>query len=148
MCLPLKWHIKSRYPLKFNWLTKMGEWKDEKKMKKKKRKWLLHHALKYSIKFKIEKKEEENQGPNFWKNGFSLRNYSSIRWLCLRWQTTIFHYPFTDLENYPFATPFELNNFLSEPRPRITLHTGGICRRKTVSKIMKDWILFQKKCLC
>ena len=94
----------------------MKRWKknDEKKMKrkmKKKRKWLLHHALRYSIEFKIEKKEKRNQVQNFWKNGFSLKNYSSVRWLCLRWQTAIFHYPFTIIENYPFAIPFEPNNF-------------------------------------
>ena len=111
MRLPWKWHIKLRYPLKFNWLTKMGEWKDEKKWKKKEKKWLLHHALRYSIEFKIEKKEKGNQVPNFWKNGFSLRNYSLVRWLCLRWQTAIFHYPFTNIENYPFDTPFEPDSF-------------------------------------
>ena len=120
MCLPWKWHIKSRYPLKFNWLTKMGEWKlkkekekmNEEEKKRKKRKWLLHHALRYSIEFKIEKRKKEIKSQIFEKMFFlSLRNYSSVRWLCLRWQTAIFHYPFTDLENYSFATPFELNNF-------------------------------------
>ena len=65
-CLPRKWNIKSRYLLRFNLLTKIGEWKDEKKRKKwrkkkkrrkEKRKWFLHHAQRYSIEFKIEKKE-------------------------------------------------------------------------------------------
>ena len=42
----------------------------------------------------------------------------------------IFDYPFTNIENYPIVSPFELNNFLSESRPRITLHIGGQVSKK------------------
>ena len=37
----------------------------------------------------------------------------------------IFLYPFTERKSYSIVTPFEPNDFLSEPWPRITLHTGG-----------------------
>ena len=37
----------------------------------------------------------------------------------------IFLYPFTERKSYSIVTPFEPNDFLSEPWPRITLHAGG-----------------------
>ena len=118
MCLPWKWHIKSKYPLKFNWLTKMGEWKLKKNEKKKEKmneekKMIVTSCTKIFNWVQNREKGRRKSSFKFLKKCFflSLRNYSSVRWLCLRWQTAIFHYLFTDLENYSFATPFELNNF-------------------------------------
>ena len=40
-------------------------------------------------------------------NHFSLRNCSLIKYLCLRWRMTIFHYPFTDMKlsaSYPLLS--------------------------------------------
>ena len=48
---------------------------------------------------KIEN-ETKNQDQNFWKL-ILKRNGFQARWLCLRWQTTFFHYCFYELENYP-----------------------------------------------
>ena len=49
----------------------------------------------------------------------------------------IFHHLFTNIENYPIISPFEPDDFLSEPRLRITLHTGGQVSKSEILKIMK-----------
>ena len=50
----------------------------------------------------------------------------------------IFHHPFTNIENYLIVSPFELDDFLSELRPRITLHTRGQVSKSEILRIMKD----------
>ena len=54
----------------------------------------------------------------------------------------IFHYSFTDLENYPIVTPFEPDDFFSESRPRINLTLGGKNKERysvrTISDQMHD----------
>ena len=34
-----------------------------------------------------------------------------FRWLCLRWEMTIFHHPITDRKKLSIVTPFEPDNF-------------------------------------
>ena len=47
------------------------------------------------------------------------------------------------IENYPIAIPFELDDFPSNPWPRITLYTRGKILRRITSKIMIDQVPFQ-----
>ena len=53
---------------------------------------------------------------------------------------------FTERKSYSIVTPFEPNDFLSEPWPRITLHTGGQCVKKIVnSQISKGMPMLKGK---
>ena len=49
-------------------------------------------------------------------------------------------------KNYSIVTPFELNDFLFEPWPRITLPLGANIKKETMSKIVNNQ--FWKECLC
>ena len=77
-------------------------------------------------------------------NHFSSMNCSLIKYLCLRWRMTIFHYPFTDLKlsaSYPL-----LSLIISFINPDQGLpSTLEVNTRKVRPEIMNDQVLVLKR---